>query len=57
MLDQEKEYQEFMIKLLNKAKEIRDDFDKLSHENQKRVEQNINCFAAIELLKNIDKKQ
>lgn len=35
-MNQEKEYQEFMIKLMNKAKEVHDDFETLSYENQKK---------------------
>ena len=54
-MNQEKEYQEFMIKLMNKAKEVHDDFETLSYENQKRVEQNANFFAVVELLKAIER--
>lgn len=55
MINPEKEYQEFMIKLINKAKEVHDDFKKLSYENKKRVEQNIDYFAVVELLKSIER--
>ena len=55
MINLEKEYQEFMIKLINKAKEVHDDFEKLSYENKKRVEQNIDYFAVVELLKSIER--
>ena len=55
MINQEKEYQEFMIKLMNKAKEVHDDFEKLSCENKKRIEQNANHFAVVELLKSIER--
>lgn len=55
MINPEKEYQEFMIKLINKAKEVHDDFEKLSYENKKRVEQNIDYFAVVELLKSIER--
>lgn len=40
-----------MIKLMNKAKEVHDDFETLSYENQKRVGQDVNFFAVVELLK------
>lgn len=36
---EQQEYIEFMAKLSNKSKEVREDFDKLSPDNQIRVKQ------------------
>lgn len=33
----EKEYQEFLIKLMDKANEVQKDFEKLSPENKERI--------------------
>lgn len=48
----EKEYNEFMLKWIDKSREIQKDFQKLSHENQERVKQNISNSAIIALLNN-----
>ena len=45
----EKEYQNFMIKLIDKANEVHKDFDKLSPENQAREMQDARCLALIKL--------
>lgn len=45
----EKEYQDFMIKLIDKANEVHKDFEKLSPENQSRVMQDARCLALIKL--------
>ena len=45
----EREYQEFMIKLINKANEVQRDFEKLSPENQARVMRDARCLALIKL--------
>ena len=37
MTEIEKEYQEFVIKLIDKANEVHKDFEKLSPENKERV--------------------
>lgn len=50
----EKEYQEFMGKLIYKAKEVRDDFESLCYENKERVKQNIYYLALIEFLKSTE---
>lgn len=49
----EKEYQEFMIKLSDKAKKIHEDFEKLSPENKMRIMQNVRYLAIIELGKSL----
>lgn len=41
MTNKEQEYQEFILKLSNKAKEVREDFERLSPENQERIRQNV----------------
>ena len=45
----EKEYQEFMIKLNDKANEVYKDFEKLSPENKARVMSDAKYVALIEL--------
>ena len=50
MTDYEKEYNEFMTKLADKAKEIQQDFNKLSPQNQKRIEKEISNIAIWEFL-------
>ena len=45
----EKEYQEFMIKLLDKANELHRDFEKLSTENKARVMQDARYLALVKL--------
>ena len=49
----EKEYQEFMIKLIDKANEINKDFEKLSPENKARVMNDARYLALIELGKTL----
>lgn len=49
----EKEYQEFMMKLIDKANEVQRDFEKLSPENKVRVMQDARCLALIKLGKGI----
>lgn len=41
----EKEYISFMVKLSDKASEVKKDFDKLSLENQARVKKDISNMA------------
>ena len=43
------EYQEFMIKLIDKANEVHKDFEELSLENKARVMQDARCLALIKL--------
>lgn len=45
----EKEYKDFMIKLIDKANEVHRDFEKLSAENKARVMQDARCLALIKL--------
>lgn len=45
----EKEYQEFMIKLIDKANEVKRDFEKLSPENKDRIMSDARYLAIIEL--------
>lgn len=49
----EKEYQEFMLKLIDKAKEVNRDFEKLSPENKARVMNDARCLTLIELGKSL----
>lgn len=49
----EREYQEFMIKLIDKANEVQRDFEKLSPENQVRVMQDTRCLTLIKLCEGI----
>lgn len=48
----ENEYNEFMLKWLDKSREIQKDFEKLSRENQERVKQDISNSVIISLLNN-----
>lgn len=45
----EKEYQEFVIKLINKANEVHKDFEKLSPENKERVMNDARYLALMKL--------
>ncbi len=45
----EKEYKEFVIKLMDKANEVQKDFDKLSPENKERVMKDARYLALIKL--------
>ena len=45
----EKEYQEFVIKLIDKANEVHKDFDKLSPKNKERVMKDARYLALIKL--------
>jgi hypothetical protein len=45
----EKEYQEFVIKLIDKANEVQKDFEKLSPENKERVMKDAKYLALIKL--------
>ncbi len=45
----EKEYQEFVIKLIDKANEVQKDFEKLSSENKERVMKDAKYLAIIKL--------
>ncbi len=45
----EQEYQEFMIKLIDKANEIQREFEKLSPENKARIMNDARYLALIEL--------
>ena len=49
-LDYSKEYNEFMLKLVDKANELRKDFNNLSLENQARVKKDISNIALGEFL-------
>lgn len=53
MNENEKEYQEFVIKLIDKANEVHKDFEKLSPENKERVMNNAIYLAVIKLGENI----
>ena len=44
----EKEYQEFYLKFLDKVRELKEDFNKLSDINKKRFEKNINMSLKLE---------
>ena len=48
----EKEYILFMAKLADKVKEVRQDFDNLSLQNQERIKNDVSYIAILELLKN-----
>ena len=50
MTEREKEYNEFMLKLADKANELRKDFNNLSLENQVRVKKDISNMALGEFL-------
>ena len=45
----EKEYQEFIIKLIDRANEVQKDFEKLSPENQERIIHDARYLALIKL--------
>lgn len=45
----EKEYQEFIIKLIDRANEVQKDFEKLSPENQERIINDARYLALIKL--------
>ena len=45
----EKEYQEFVIKLIDKANEVHKDFENLSPENKERVRKDAKYLALIKL--------
>lgn len=45
----EKEYQEFVLKLIDKVNEVNKDFEKLSPENKARVMNDARYLALIEL--------
>lgn len=49
----EKEYQEFVLKLADKANEVNKDFEKLSPENKARVMNDARYLALIELGKSL----
>lgn len=61
-MNDEKEYNEFMVKMVQKSLEINDDYNKLSSNNQKRISQDMqmlfnamyvaNDFAIVESFKN-----
>ena len=53
MTDYEKEYNEFMVKLADKMKDMRQDFNKLSPQNQKRIEKEISNIAIWEFLNRV----
>lgn len=52
----EKEYISFMVKLSDKAKEVKKDFDKLSPQNKERIKNDVSYIAILELLKNTQNK-
>ncbi|MEE1115344.1 MAG: hypothetical protein UH851_00595 [Clostridia bacterium] len=52
----EKEYISFMLKLSDKAKEVKKDFDKLSPQNKERIKNDVSYIAILELLKNTQNK-
>ena len=52
----EKEYTSFMVKLSDKAKEVKKDFDKLSPQNKERIKNDVSYIAILELLKNTQNK-
>ena len=45
----EKEYQDFVIKLIDKANEVHKDFEKLSPENKERIMNDASYLALIKL--------
>ena len=45
----EKEYQEFVIRLIDKTNEVQKDFEKLSPENKERVMKDAKYLALIKL--------
>ena len=49
MTEIEKEYQEFVIKLIDKANEVHKDFEKLSPENKERVMNDARYLALMKL--------
>ena len=49
----EKEYQEFVIKLIDKANEVQKDFEKLSPKNKARVMNDARYLALVELGKSL----
>ena len=49
MNENEKEYQEFVIKLIDKANEVQKDFEKLSPKNKERVMNDARYLALIKL--------
>lgn len=49
MREIEKEYQQFIIKLIDKANEVHKDFEKLSPENKDRVMKDARYWALIKL--------
>ncbi len=57
MIDEEKAYQEFFVKTVQKGQEFADDYSKLSQRNQMRFWKDLNELAQfkaiIEILKNI----
>lgn len=50
ILELEKEYQDFMIKVSKAAKDVNDDFSKLSAQNQQRFKQEVYNNLPAELL-------
>ena len=52
----EKEYISFMVKLSDKASEVKKDFDKLSPQNKERIKNDVSYIAILELLKNTQNK-
>ena len=48
----ENEYNGFMLKCLDKSREMQKDFEKLSRENQERFKQDISNSVIISLLNN-----
>lgn len=53
MTEIEKEYHEFVIKLIDKANEFHKDFENLSPENKERVMNDARYLALIKLGENI----
>ena len=45
----EKEYQDFMFKLIDKANEVQKDFEKLSPENKQRIMNDARYLAILKL--------
>ena len=50
IVELEKEYQDFMIKVCKAAKDVNDDFNKLSARNQQRFKQEVYNNLPAELL-------
>lgn len=50
IVELEKEYQDFMIKVSKAAKDVNDDFNKLSAQNQQRFKQEVYNNLPAELL-------